>query len=390
MSPATPQVSYRDLVPLESGGEIARNGFEFQDHVAAGYCIDMLNEENLIEVWCETLDDITIIHISGNDEVFEFIQVKSNQLNHLWSIAEFCKQESTKENKKTIKKINSSIFEKLFANERAEAKERCLFRMVTAFEVKDDLRILKLPLNSPLRTSTNNDLCNLCTEIEKKQPNYRTPSGNDTTSCLARTLWEVRHNIQSIKNENLLKLRKFSSEIGVFLTEDQWDELYVKILSRVKEAGRAKWEIDRESKKFKKDSFLNFIKEQANLAQHPSAGGTGNKLQEKMVKAEIPEDVIQNAKEQRISYRSRTLSSSYMDLSKQKEVEMEVRANLQQLISELDSERLQDNGVEFHNRCLTRLYDMSTRTQDVNLSFLHGCMYNSTERCVHRFVRAGA
>ena len=78
-----------------------------------------------------------------------------------------------------------------------------------------------------------------------------------------------------------------------------------------------------------------------------------------------------------------------MDLSKQKEVEMEVRANLQQLISELDSEKLQDNGVEFHNRCLTRLYDMSTRTQDVNLSFLHGCMYNLTERCVHRFMRAG-
>lgn len=369
MSPATPQVSYRDLAPLESGGVIARDGFEFQDHVAAGYCIDMLSNDSLIEVWCETLDDITIIHVSGDDEIFEFIQVKNNRFTHLWSIAEFCKRESTKENNKTIKQVNSSIFEKLFANERAEAKEKCLFRMVTAYEVNDDLKILKLPLNSPLRTSTHNDLCNLCTEIERKMPNYKTFKDSDTTSCLSRTVWDVRHDDKSVENTNLLKLRKFTSGIDVFLAEDQWDELYVKILRKVQKAGKAKWEIDPEAKKFKRLSFLNWIKEQLNSAQHPSIGGSGNKLKEKMLKAGIPEDVIQNAKEQRISYRSRTLSSSYMDLSKQKEVEMEVRANLQQLVSELDSERLQDNGIEFHSRCLTRLYDMSTRTQDVNLSF---------------------
>jgi hypothetical protein len=384
-----PKVSYRDLAPLESGGVTARNGFEFQDHVAAGYCIDMLSDETLIEVWCETLDDITIIRVNEDDEVFEFVQVKNNQFDHFWSVSDFCKRESKTENKKTLKKVNSSIFEKLFANERDNVRERCLFRMVTALEVKDDLKILKLPLDSPSRTATSDKLYKLGSEIEEKIPNYTTPNGSDIASCLLRTVWDVRHNTQAVKNENLLKLRRFSSKMGTFLTEDQWDELYAKILSQVKEAGRATWEINPESKKFKRNSFLDLVKEQANLAQHPSIGGTGNKLQEKMLKAGIPDDVIQNAKEQRISYRSRTLSSSYMDLSKQKEVEMEVRANLQQLISELDSEKLQDNGVEFHNRCLTRLYDMSTRTQDVNLSFLHGCMYNLTERCVHRFMRAG-
>ena len=389
MSPVTSQVSYRDLAPLESGGVIARNGFEFQDHVAAGYCIDMLSDDSLIEVWCETLDDITLIRVSGDDEIFEFIQVKNNRFNHLWSIAEFCKQEPTKENKKTIKKINSSIFEKLFANERAEAKERCLFRMVTAYEVKDYLKVLKLPLSSPLRTSTNNDLCNLCNEIERKIPNYKTPNGSDTNSCLSRTLWEVRHDDKSVEDANIRKLTKVIAGFGVFLASDQLDELYAKILKKVRDTGKAKWEIDPELKKLKRQIFINWMKEKASLAQHPSTGGTGNQLQEKMLKAGIPEDVIQNAREQRMSYRSRTLSSSYMDLSKQKEVEMEVSANLQQLISELDSEILQDNGIEFHNRCLTRLYDMSTRTQDVNLSFLHGCMYSLTERCVHRFVRAG-
>ena len=249
MSPATPQVSYRDLAPLESGGVIARDGFEFQDHVAAGYCIDMLSDETLIEVWCETLDDITLIRISGDDEIFEFVQVKNNRLNHLWSISEFCKQESTTENKKKLKKVNSSIFEKLFANERAEAKERCSFRMVTAFRVNNTLKILTYPLSSPLRNSTDNSLCDLCNEIEKNIPNYKNPNGCDITSCLSRTEWEVRHDDKAVENANLRSLRAIISTFRTSLAEDQLNELYKKVLRKVQEAGKADWNIDPALKK---------------------------------------------------------------------------------------------------------------------------------------------
>ena len=381
LSPDTPQKSYRDLPPLESGGVIARNGFEFQDHVAAGYCIDMLSDENLIEVWCETLDDITLIRIIEEDEVVEFIQVKNNRLNHLWSIAELTRQEN--------KKANSSIFEKLFANEREKVKERCLFRIVTAYAVNNELKILNMPLNSPNRSSTNNDLKNLCIKIDTKIPNYKTPNGSDITSCLCRTVWDVRHDEKSVEDSNIHKLRKSAPSFGVHLAEDQWDELYTKILRKVQDSGKAKWGIDPEAKKIKRQVFLTWIKEKATLAQHPSIGGTGNMLEEKMLKAGIPKDVIQNAKVQRIFYRRRILDPSYMDLSKREDTEMEIQANLQQLVSELDSEKLKDNGIEFHSRCLTRLSEMRIGKQDVNLSFLHGCMYSFTERCVHRFVRAG-
>ena len=390
LRPAIPQVSYRDLAPLERGGVIARKGFEFQDHVAAGYCIDMLSDEALREVWCETLDDITLVRVSGDEETFEFVQVKSNRLDRLWSIAEFCKQESTKENKKTVKKVNSSIFEKLFANERTEAKEKCLFRIVTAFDVNSDLRILLYLLNSPLRNTTNADFRNLCDAIEKSISNYKNSTGSDTVSCLSRTVWDVRHDDISLENANLRVLSKVISNFGDFLLQDQLFELYKKVLRKVQEAGKADWNVDPASKRITRDIFTNWIKNETALAKHPSTGGTGNKLQEKMLKAGIPVDVIQNAREQRINYRNKTLSSHYLDLSRQKEVEEEVRANLQKLISDLDSEILQDNGIQFHNRCLTCLSDMSNRTQDVSLSFMHGCMYNFTERCLHRFVRAGA
>lgn len=50
-----------DLVPLEHGGPIARAGFLYQDHIAAKYCVEMLRDPALEEVWCETLDDITLL-----------------------------------------------------------------------------------------------------------------------------------------------------------------------------------------------------------------------------------------------------------------------------------------------------------------------------------------
>lgn len=389
MSPATPQVSYRDLAPLESGGVIARNGFEFQDHVAAGYCIDMLSDDRLVEVWCETLDDITLIRVSGDEEIFEFVQVKNNRLNHLWSISEFCKQESTTENKKKIKKVNSSIFEKLFANERAEAKERCSFRMVTAFAVNKTLKILTYPLSSPLRNSTDNSLCDLCNEIEENIPNYKNPNGCDTNSCLSRTEWEVRHDDKAVENANLRALRTVISTFRTFLAEDQLNELYKKVLRKVQEAGKADWNIDPDLKKITKQVFIDWIKTEINLAQHPSSGGTGNKLREKMLKAGISEDVIENALNQRRFYRNLSLNQEYMNLSKREEIEMDVTANLEHLKAQLDSEELKVDGVRFHSICLNCLKDISNK-QNVSLPFLYGFMYYMTERCVYRFVKAGA
>ncbi|MEM6433297.1 MAG: dsDNA nuclease domain-containing protein, partial [Cyanobacteria bacterium P01_D01_bin.115] len=116
MTPVSPRPSYRDLPPLERGGEINRNGLEFQDHVAAGYCIDMLSGSSLVEVWCETLDDITLVWCKDDCEEFEFVQAKSNSLNHLWSVAELCKRDK----KKGKPSLGSSIFEKLIANERGK------------------------------------------------------------------------------------------------------------------------------------------------------------------------------------------------------------------------------------------------------------------------------
>jgi hypothetical protein len=57
--------SSHDLSPLDQGGPVARAGFLYQDHVGAGFCIEMLRNTKLTGVWCETLDDITLIWDDG-------------------------------------------------------------------------------------------------------------------------------------------------------------------------------------------------------------------------------------------------------------------------------------------------------------------------------------
>ena len=99
--------------------------------------------------------------------------------------------------------------------------------------------------------------------------------------------------------------------------------------------------------------------------------------------------LTENALKQRRFYRNLSLDQGYMNLSKREEIEMDVTANLEHLKALLDSEELKVDGVRFHSICLNCLKDISNK-QNVSLPFLYGFMYYMTERCVYRFVRAGA
>lgn len=88
--------SFRDLDPLEQGGRVARDRFDYQDHVAVGKCLDMLLGGGLLEVWCEAEDDIVLVWLINNVEWFEFVQVKGNDLGQAWTVAKLCEWETPK------------------------------------------------------------------------------------------------------------------------------------------------------------------------------------------------------------------------------------------------------------------------------------------------------
>jgi hypothetical protein len=209
----------------------------------------MLLDADILEVWCELLDDITIVRNQAGQEEFEFVQVKSNKLNQLWSVAKLCERDQ--------KNPGTSILEKLFANERGA--EPCRFRIVTCCDVNNELKLLTFRLDSPVRTAPNKDFTRLCQQVAKKIPDCKSPIGSDTSSWLSRTEWDIWYSEEAIREKSLSNLRAFGKVIGVFLPDNQWRDIYEKIYSKVEKAGEAKWKINLDAKKFKRDKFLDWV-----------------------------------------------------------------------------------------------------------------------------------
>lgn len=376
-------LSIHDLTPLEMGGPIARKGFEFQDHVAVTYCLEMLKQESLKAVWCETHDDITLIWAESGVEWVEFIQVKSDQPDQLWSISLLCSRERTKANPTGA---GTSIFEKSLARDRCA--EECRFRLVTSRDVKTELKLLSYPLNSVLRMSNTKTMSELEKQISDKVSNVISVNGRGVKFWLSRALWEVRESESALKNHNMLLLDEIIWNEGVSLAPDQREAVYLKLLRRVQEASLADWSTRAQEKKLNRLELLTWIQKTIAETQHPVTVGGGNKLREKMEASGISEDSILSAFEQREFYRREFLNRNYLSLSDLHLVSAEVKAMLLELRTELDTGTIQESGDKFHERCLHRLEQMRENWHgglQPPLAVLQGCMYDITNRCLHRF-----
>lgn len=63
-APVYPSVD--DAKPMEEGGPIARKGFNYQDEIAVSFLLDMMDDQSIIKIHCETHDDILIVR--GTDD----------------------------------------------------------------------------------------------------------------------------------------------------------------------------------------------------------------------------------------------------------------------------------------------------------------------------------
>lgn len=358
----------------------------FQDHVAASFCLDLLTEANLQGVWVESHDDITLIWEEAGREKVEFVQVKSNELNQLWSPSTICDREG--------KGPGHSILEKSLANDRCE--ESCCFRMVTARPVQTELKILTYPLDSDYRTKDKKGLEAMKTLLDsfgKKVKGYESNNKHDYSFWAENTLWEEHHSEEAVKNKALLKIRAILEKDGTFLAGDQIEEVYNRLLRKVWDAARVDYRVDAAAKRFTKSHMEGWFRAAVNEVAYPAAAGTGKKLQEKMEAAGLPEDTIKAAHEERRYYREELFKPQYLSVTDRRLIEMEVLAVLQRLKAELDNGKILDIGPMFHDLCLHKLEELRDSLplkSKPPLYFLHGCMYNVADRCMHRFKRATA
>ena len=372
--------SIHELEPLESGGTAARQGFLFQDHVAAGFCLEMLLSNELVAVWCETLDDVTLIRGEPGDQGVEFVQVKAENLGQLWSVALLCKRDGNK--------VGSSVLEKLLANDRC--KEPCCFRVVTRRPTAKELRVLEAPLDAEVRGLGSERMQALCETLEARLTGVESANGNGPTWWAKRTLWQVGHSEASLQNYNLRCLGRVVDEAVRFLVSDQREQLYDLFLMKVKKAADADKSLDRGAGKLARGELADWFAEQMELLEHGGSEAGGRVLKEKLEAAGIAEDVIASAQELRRNYLAKRIRPSYLERDVLWAWEDRVRAELVELRSSLDSGEICEAGVDFHHRTLKALEKLRSEAEETRLpkDFFQGCMYYITDVCQHRFVKA--
>jgi hypothetical protein len=364
------------------GGTPARTGFNLQDQVAATYCIQMLSTPSLAEVWCEAHDDIILLHSTSIGEEVEFVQVKDEDPDQLWSLARLCQGDSAAKTK-----AGTSILERSLAQHRCS--EPCKFRIVTSRDIKSDLSPLTHPLDSPERAACKAAIEALVSEAEKKINGFLSPNGAGCGFWFQRACWEVVYTVEAVEDHNLITLARALEQLGIFLLADQIAELYKKVVRLTFDAALSKTS---EGKKLKRAIVLQFIGKHGQALVHP-APVSGTRVAEKMQAASLTAEAIDAANRTRHLYRQAVLTDKYSAPKEYNRVEGEVVARLSSLLNKLDSGDLADTGPQFHTRChnkLEELLETNSTAKQLGLAFLQGCMYNITDRCSHRFLRVSA
>ena len=375
--------SIYNLPPLERGGVEARIGFVFQDHVAATFLIELLENPDLLEVWCETHDDITLIWRLPSHEV-EFVQVKGHALDQLWSVAKLVQRD--RKEKQAV--CGSSIYERSLANDRCS--ESCRFRLVTCLPPNSDLDSLCLPFDAPDRLAKEPMLLTLADDLDSRSEGYRSPNGNGASFWLSRVLWQVRQSIDTAEKENKYNLFKLLSRQGSYFVSDELDELYAALLAKACDAATRDWGTDPSRKKICKGCLSMWLSSYLTARRHPPIVG-GARVQEKLRIAGIGEEDVVASMESRQRYLAERYSPKYLDSQSLSHLEAEVSAVLHVLRARLDSGDMPDDGVAFHAACLKAVESLRDRSNgNPPLSILQGCMYNIADRCIHRFRRASA
>jgi hypothetical protein len=372
--------SIRDVRPGEEGGPISRTGLGYQDEITAGFLIDMLGDPRLLRIHCETHDDIVLVRGGEDGELAEYVQVKAGEPDKLWSVSDICQR--------TGGKAGSSIFETSF--EHDACSERSSFRLVTLRPVVSELKFLTFPIGQPGREPCGEAFLTLSAELHRRFPDIRSPKGNRAPFWIKHCRWEERHSEVSVRNENILRLLKTGIAEGKMLLPENAELLIEDLRSWISKAGAARWEPDRDIKIITRSQLREWWERRTREVIEGAASRSGGKLAMKMQDANVTDELINLALDLRRDYAVVARTSRFLDLEGGNRLQARVKSELASLRAKFVSGQLALDGVGFHSYCLERMDAINAErpsgTEDQS-AFLKGCMYDITDRCLHRFAR---
>jgi hypothetical protein len=367
--------SIDDHQPDEEGGPIARSGLAYQDDIVVGIFLDMIRDPSIQSVHCETHDDVVVRRLIANVDIAEYVQVKSNELDKLWSVADVCAS------------AEDSLCAKSLARDRH--KEASRFRIVTLRAVTSELSVLTYPLHGPGREASCESFNKLCAALKGKLPNTTSKKGNGIDYWLENCLWQVCHDEDSIRAANLLKIMRLAADQGTVLLPEQAETIADELRLRAYDAGRAFWIPDKAKKIISRTQLLSWWNARL-ISISDSAFVSGGKLRGKMTDAELPEDQIRMALELRRDYAILVRTPRYMSETDVAKLQRRVKSELASLRAGQMAGQLAADGATFHSVCIQKMDEINigllNQPEDQS-AFLKGCMYDIADRCLHRFTR---
>lgn len=369
-----------DTAPSDLGGIYARQGFSYQDDVAAKFYLEMLISNHLVEVSCETYDDILLVWQNGNEKTLEFVQVKAEHLDQLWTIAKLCERSKTPKN---IQGIGSSIIEKSLFRDRY--KEVSRFRIVTCRQIDSQLSPLTRDIGHEHRALSYIPFKDLAGEVEKRLSEAKSLKGNGPLYWLSNALWDV------LAEGDIIRLNKQTLSNALYGLSLPYDPDTVRLVYEYLRAlakDTAEFGIDKwKQKRISRDQLIAKIKSWVD--PYPEKGKI-ERLEQKFDDAALDSVCLNAAKDQQHFYLQKKRSAEYFTTEKAEELELQVLDKLHTLRSSLDSGKIRMNGTKFHDLCLSEikgLHQSDDTKKPLIPVYLAGCMYEITARCRHRFTR---
>jgi hypothetical protein len=411
--------SVDELVPDEPGAEEARRGFAFQDHVAAGFYLDMAAGDELTTVWCESDDDVTLVwcrqaslsiplradhqeEASAEPEKpveqrrslteasveVEFVQVKGNEHDQLWSVSLLCEPKKGRNGRALAA---SSILEKSLLRDRYREASR--FRIVTIRPVKNELELLELPFDHAMRQPASAGYQVLAEKLPARVKETLSRKGNSWTYWVARVRWDVRHSDQAVQDRNLHLLEQVLRRLQGYLAPDQRELIYWRLVRRAFDAALARRLTEPHLKRLRRDELIALLR--AVVADAQRAGEDDNGLESALRSAGLSVETIRHARESRLRYLEARRSTAYYPLGDREtedRLEAEVAARLHLLLARLESGEIDESPSAFYARCLAELDAIRQASGPAAppLALLQGMLYDRVHRRMHRFDRAAS
>ena len=318
-----------DVAPEDTGGIHARKGFAYQDDVAAGFYLQMLSSTDLIEVSCETYDDILLVWRNDGNKILEFVQVKAEHPDQLWTVAKLC--ERTK-SPKYSDGIGTSILEKNLS--RDQYIESSLFHIVTCRQIDSELALLTRERAHEHRSAKHAPFKSLMDNVGIRLAGVKSKKGNDSVFWLSNTFWTVIAETD-ITRLNLQTLTNVLHSLGLPYDPDTVRGMYENLRALAKETaefGVEKWN----QKRVSRDQLLVSLKSW--MDPYPDKGKV-ERLERKLNDAHLDIICHNAARDQQRYYLRKKRSAAYFTLEKAEDVEQQVLDKLHTLRSSLDSGR---------------------------------------------------